>query len=505
MSGFLVIGGGVNGLAAALEIARAGKKVRVLERRDVVGGLSARRKFGEGFEVPGIRHDTNEIRPGLVDSLGLATRGVTMLTEGVPVYACDSGDGIVLHDSAEASREEISRRSKKDADAYVSFRGALARLKPVIEPLLAKVPPRLLPDGVGEMAGMGVLGLKLRGLGRHDMTEVLRAAPMAVADVLREQFQTELISATLAFPAVAGDFVGPWSPGTAAMLILRDSMLVPGVKGGPAAVVDALVKALAEAAGSETIRTKARVTRINVVKGKVTGVTLEGGETIAADVVIASCSPKLAMSELLPPLSLNTHDSASALTIRSRGTLAKIHLGLSEAPSWRGRPGKSFERVRVGGAHLDDLERAFDAAKYRQLPAKPVLDVLVPAGGKPVLSILASAVPYDLTGGWTAASKAALLESVIAMLETASPGIRAQVTASEVLSPVDLESELGIPGGSLHHVERALDQMVFVRPARPFARAATPIEGLFLGSSGCHPGPGVTLAPGVLAARAALG
>lgn len=503
MSGFVVVGAGVNGLAAALELARAGKKVLVLEARDSVGGLSGRRAFGDGFEVPGIRHDTCEIRPALVDSLGLGSRGVELLKEPLPVYACDAGDGLVLHAAPDAAREEIGRHSKKDADAYAAFRGRLARLKPVLEPLLAKLPPHLLPDGMGEMAGMGMLGLKLRGLGRTDMTEILRAAPMCVADWMREQFETEILSSTLAFPAVAGDFAGPWSPGTAAMLLLRETMLVPGVRGGPASVVDALVKALKEAGGE--IRTKAKVARIRVESGRVRGVTLEAGEQIAADAVIAAVSPKLAMGELLPPLSMGANDTSSARVIRSRGTLAKVHLGLSEPAVWRGRPGKSFERAIVGGAHLDDLERAFDAVKYRQLPARPVLDVWMPAGSaKPVLSVLVSAVPRDLEGGWTAAAKAALLESVLAVLETAIPKVRGLVTKSEVLSPADLESEFGVPGGSIHHVERALDQMVFLRPSRAFARAATPVPGLFLGSSGCHPGPGVTLVPGVLAARTAL-
>ena len=498
----VVIGGGVNGLAAALELARSGKKVRVLEARDRVGGLSARRTFGDGFEVPGIRNDTDGIRPALAESLGLTSRGLTLLTEAAPVYSCDAGDGLVLHAGADAAKEEIGRESQKDATAYAAFRERLARLKGVIEPVLAKTPPKLLPEGMGEYKDMGLLGLKLRGLGRQDMTELMRAAPMAVADWMREQFQTEILSATLAFPAVAGDFAGPWSPGTAGVLLLQESMRVPGVAGGPAAVVDALVKALEETKNAE-IRTKARVAKIRLEKGRVKGVTLESGEEIAADIVIAAVSPKVALNDLLPPLSMSAQDTSAARTIRSRGTLAKIHLGLSEPPSWKGRPGKTFERVRVGGSHLDDLERAFDAVKYRSLPAKPVLDVwLPPASKKPVLSIFASAVPGNLDGGWTADAKKKLLDSVLAQLETAAPGLR--VLQSEVLSPMDLESELGIPGGSIHHAERALDQLVFLRPARPFARYATPVEGLFLGSSGSHPGPGVTLAPGVLAARAAM-
>jgi phytoene dehydrogenase-like protein len=503
----VVVGGGVNGLACAVELARAGKKVTVLEQRGHVGGLAARRTFGDGFTVPGIRHDTSEIRPALVESLGLGARGLALLSEHVPVFAAGDGAGLVLHASPDAAREEIKRRSAKDVEAYAGLRGLMAHLRPVLEPLLDRAPPPLLPRGFGETIEMGLMGLKLRGLGPRDMVEVMRAAPMCVADWLREQFETEILSATLAFHAVVGDFVGPWSPGTGAMLIVRDALLVPGAKGGPAAVVDALVKA-AGALGV-TVRTGARVTRIRVEAGRVRGVVLAGGDDVPCDAVVAACSPHAAMNALLPPLALTVRDTEAVRTIRTRGTAAKIHLALAEPPKWKARPSESFERARVGGAHLDDLERAFDATKYRELPARPVLDVWFPpgdrSGGACVASVLVHAVPPDLAGGWTDASKKALLDRALAVLDEAAPGVQEAVKASEVLTPIDIQDELAIPGGSIHHVERALDQMVLMRPARPLARYATPIEGLFLGSSGCHPGPGVTLVPGVLAARALLG
>lgn len=503
---YLVIGAGVNGLACASELAKAGKKVVVLEQRTQVGGLSGRRSFGapaDGFSVPGVRHDTQEIRPALVESLGLQKKGVTLLADFEPLFASDEQSGLVLHGAPEAAREEIAKRSAKDADAYAAFRSLMTHMRKVLDPLVDKPPPPVLPRGMGELFDMGLMGLKLRGMGPRDMVEVMRAAPMCVADWMREQFETELVSATLAFHACVGDFVGPWSPGTAAMLMIREALLVPGVKGGPAAVVDALVATLAEQ-GVE-VRTNAKVGALRVQGTRITGVALEGGEEIAADVVVCACSPKHALGELLPPLVLSTADTASVRTIRSRGTAAKVHLGLRAAPTWRGRPGQSFARVRVGGAHLDDLERAFDAVKYRELADKPVLDIAVSeSNGKPVLSILVHAAPYTLDAGWSETTRNTLLQSVLNVLESHAPGTRDSVVASEVLSPMDIESEFGIPGGSLHHTERALDQMVLMRPARPFARYATPIEGLYVGSSGCHPGPGVTLAPGVLSARAAL-
>lgn len=502
MSNVIVIGGGVNGLAAAVELGKAGKKPLILEARSALGGLSARRTFGEGFSVPGIRHETSEIRPALIDALSLTERGLALLTEHTPIFAPEpEGPGLVIHTQADKAKEELSKRSSKDAEAYAAFRALLGRVRPTIEPLLARSAPPLLPRSLGEMFDMGLMGLKLRGLGRNDMIELLRVMPMCVADWMREQFETEVLSAALSMPAVLGDYAGPWSPGTAAVLILREALIVPGVKGGPAAVAEALIAALGAVGGQS--RTNARVAKIKLAKGRVAGVVLDSGEEIAADVVIAACSPKRAL-DLLPPLTLAMKDQSAARSMRHRGTVAKIHLGLREPISWRARPSEKFERVRIG-AHLDDLERSFDASKYRRLPEKPSLDITVLHQEKPALSIFALGVPHDLDGGWNDDKKSALLENVIRELEVHAPAIRGTISAGEVLSPVDLENEFGLPGGSIHHVERAIDQMVLLRPARPFARYSTPVEGLYLGSSGCHPGPGVTLAPGVLAARAFLG
>jgi phytoene dehydrogenase-like protein len=497
----VVIGAGVDGLACALTLARAGERVLVLEQRAEPGGLSARRTFAPGCAVPGVRHETGSLPAALAAELGLALQRAH-----VPVLALErEGRGLLLHSDPIAARAELAERSPRDAEAYAAFRARLSRARPLLERLVSRPPPPLLPRGTGDALRMGLTGLALRRLGREDLHELLRALPMCVADWMREQFETEVLSATLAFPAVAGDFVGPWSPGTAALLVLREALLEPGVAGGPAAVVDASVSALAAHGGA--LRTGARVARIRVEGRRVRGVVLAGGEDVACERVVAACSPRAALLELLPPLALDVRDTTAARAIRSRGTAAKVHLALREPAAWAARPGERFDHVRIG-AHLDDLERAFDAVKYRKLPARPVLDVRASAAepghdAAEVLSVLVHAVPRDLDVGWTAPAHAALLDTVLAVLDQHAPGLRASVVASEVLTPADLEAEYGLPGGSLHHVERGLDQML-LRPARPFARHATPIEGLFLGSSGCHPGPAAIAMPGVLAARAAL-
>lgn len=509
MTDAVVVGGGVNGLACAVQLARSGRKVVVLEARDALGGLSGRRAFADGFAVPGIRHSTQGLRMPMVQALGLTAHGLIRHGQAPAVLTVEAdGPGLLLPGSVADAQGEIAQRSKKDADAYGQMHAFMQRVRRVMEPLLNTSPPPLLPRGVGDALDVALLGVRLRGLGARDMVELLRALPMCVADLVREWFETEIVSATLAMPAVLGDFVGPWSPGTGAMFLLERALEGPGVKGGPAAVVDALVKAAQ--AHQVTLRTSTRVTGFRIKDGRVAGVTLDGGEQLDAPVVVAACHPKHALLELLAPLTMPMHATEAARTMRCRGTVAKVHLGLKSPVTWKSRPQMQPQHVQVG-AHLDELERAFDAVKYRQMATQPVLDITVPtvedptlaSGDRQVLSIMVSGVPANLEGGWTDQARQQLLERTLAVLELHAPGVGALVEAHEVLSPADLEQQYGAVGGSLHHVERALDQMVLMRPARPFAQGRTPVPGLLLGSSGCHPGPGVTLAPGMLAARAA--
>jgi phytoene dehydrogenase-like protein len=484
MSDVIVIGAGVNGLACAAELARAGHAITVLEQRAVVGGLCAARDFGS-FTVPGVRHDTTELRPAAATALGLELERAPV---HAPIYGA-SKNGLILHH--DPARTELSH---KDATAYSALRKRLTQLGPLLDGLLSGPAPRLLPSDLGEAFDLGKLALALRLQGRTDMLELLRVAPMCAGDFLREHFDSEILSATLALPAVLGDFVGPWSAGTSAMLLLQQALAVPDLVGGPAAVVSALQRTLSK--GGVTIRTQTKVGRLVINNGACNGVVLTSGETLRADAVVACCSPRTALLALLPRGALLLADKQAAQNIRARASVAKVHLGLSAWPLWNGRS-EHFTRVRIG-ATLDDLERAFDAVKYKRVADKPALDMALSEGpgGTCILSIMAFGVPYE------AEDDNQILNNVLNVLEAEAPGLRGEVRASEVLCPKTLEAEYGVSGGNLHHVERALDQMLFLRPALPFARNTTPIPGLFLGSSGTHGGPGLTLTPGLLAARA---
>jgi phytoene dehydrogenase-like protein len=531
----IVIGAGQNGLAAGARLAAAGRKVAVLERRGAVGGLAGAVEIHPGYRVPGILHDEGRVSPRAAARLGLERHGLAW-RDAPPVFLAEAGGpGILVPGAgttasrgygdggngsagsarreggmATAAAGEIGARSRRDAAAWLRYRAFLDKLRPLLDSVMSSPPPPLSPASAGDLWELARRGARLWRHGRRDTLELLRVAPMCVADYLDELFETPLLVAGLAAPAVIGTWAGPWSAGTNTNLLLAEA--VPGgrLAGGPAALVAALERA-ARAAGAE-IRTAAEVVRLHVENGRAAGVTLASGERLDAATVIATCDPKRAFLELIAPGTLPIRIEEEYRRIRARGTAAKVHLALSGALELAARPGQAFEHIRIGGGHVDDLERAFDAVKYREVSPRPHLEIRVPSVADPglapaghhVVSILASYAPHDVAGGWTEQRRADFLESVLATLERHAPDVRRLIVAQELLTPADLEARYALTGGQLHHGEPALDQLLVMRPTPSAARYATSVPGLYLGGSGSHGGGGVTFTPGLLAAAAAL-
>lgn len=499
----VVIGAGHNGLVAALQLARRGRRVAVFEARDVAGGLCAPREFHPGYRAPGLWHDTAGFRARVADELDLDSHGLAFRdSEPAVLAAGGDGPGLLL------SEAEIAATSAHDAEAWAELRGFVDRVRGFVRSVLDAPPP---PLDVSSLSGLWQLarrGLALRRLGRDDMTELMRAAPMCVADWLGERFETPALGAALALPGVQSTFMGPWSAGSAINLLFSECAADRSVAGGPAALAEALLAACREQ--EVEVRTGAAVARIRTANGRVTGITTAAGEDVDADVVAASCDPKRALLELLEPGRLPLDVEESLRVVRARGTTAAVLLALDGPLEFRGREGAAIERTRVAGGTVDELERAFDAVKYRRFSERPALDVRVPTvedsslapAGHHVVSILASFAPREPDGGWSAERKQALGAAIIERLAESAPSLPDRIVAGTVLTPADLERDYGLTGGHLHHGEHALDQMLFMRPAPSCAHYRTPVDGLFLCGSGSHPGGGVTGVPGSLGAAA---
>lgn len=502
----VVIGGGHNGLVTAILAAKRGKKVVLVEKRKTLGGLAASDEFHPGFKTPGVLHDTTTLRPWVVKDLGLKAHGLQFRADEAPVFNPGvEGRGLLLWRDAKRAAEELAPLSSKDVKAYENYRAFLGRTTPFFARVFDDFPPDLVgmsPSGLWDMLRQAVA---LRRLGKTDMMDILRIAPMCVADWLNEWFETDLLKATLTGPAIFGSFTGPWSPGTNANLLLAETFNSVPVVGGPQALVKALVAA-AKAAGVE-IRTETEVERVLLNGKTVEGVKIKNGAAIVAVRVAAACDPKQLFLKLMEPTALTYGFEHNIASIRSRGTTAKVTLALSALPQWRQRPGLKAEYIRTGET-FDQMEKAFDFVKYKEMSTRPLLDMYLPTleapelapPGQHVLSILAHFAPVDLKGGWTEAKRTELYDNVIRTLEEYAPGVKQLIIGLQLLTPADLERDYNLSGGHVFHGEHAADQL-FIRPTPECARYATPFEGLFLCGSGAHPGGGITGAPGAFASR----
>ena len=501
----IVVGGGHNGLTAAALLARAGRRVLLLERRPFVGGLAAAEEFHPGYRSPGLLQDSTGVRAGVISALDLTRHGLVMRSRRPDILALGDGDAaLVLHGEPRRAAQELERRSAQDARRYLEYHAFLERIRGVLADFLDRPPLDLIGLEALDYRDLLVRGLRLRRLGRSTMMELLRLPPMSVADWLDEWFEDDLLKAALGLPAVSGTFMGPRSPGSNLNLLLGEGAAGAGVVGDGPMVVGALERAARHS--GVMIRTAAQVERIVVESGRVRGVAVAGGERIDAPVVAASCDPKHALLDLLTAGSITCRLAQRIGQLRTRGTTAQVLLALGAPPRFAARPDIPVERARTGGS-LDQIERAFDAVKYETMAEQPILEIHVPSGlaprGHAVVSVLVHFVPYAPRSGWDDSARARLADGVISQLERHAPGLAGAVVACDVLGPADVEARYGISGGQIHHVEHGLDQLL-VRPTPECVRYRTPVAGLYLCGSGCHPGGGLTCAPGQLAAQVIL-
>ena len=500
----VVIGGGHNGLTAACLLAIKGKHVAIVEKRDTLGGLAAPVEFEPGFRSAGVWHGTGNVSESVMSSLGLES---LVRNEPSTVYAFDEpGRFAPISGPVDRAAFGITQHSPSDGKQYARYRAFMNRIRPVLSRFLTHRPFNFLE--VEQEATVEALtrALGLRRLGAQDMVEFLRVAPMPVADFLNEYFESEFIKGALAMDALLGTFGAPRAPGTTTNLMMHESIAGQSVKGGSLALTEALISRAQEL--GVQVMSGHRVSKILVEGKSARGVELEDGTVIEATAVSASCNPKTVLLDLLPVAAL-THTTEQRISnFRTRGTTAHLLLAVDGPVSFQGvSDEQNLCHARIAPT-LDYVEKAFDPIKYDQYPDEPVLDVSIPTidnpdlapGGKSVVSVLVSYVPYDLSGGWTGDAKKALTKNVVDIISRFAPGLEQKIVASKFMSPVDLEEEYGLTGGNLHHGEPGLDQVV-VRPIPECFNYTTPVHGLTLCGSGTHPGGTVSCMAGALAAR----
>jgi phytoene dehydrogenase-like protein len=512
----LVIGGGVNGLVAAILLARGGRKVTVIEQRPEIGGAAVTRELAPGFRVPAAAHDVGPVRADVVRDLDLARHGLEFIARHAWMTALDGhGRAATLWHDPVRTAEGLRAFSAADAERWPAFVAARARLGRVVASVFPDTPPSIDRPAPRELWRLLQTARQFRALGEQDGYRLLRWGPMPVADLVHEHVETPFVAAALAGDGILGSMLGPWSAGSGLLFLLQAANDVAGdprlvwPKGGPGALTEALRRA-ADQAGV-VVTTGARVCGILTDGGRVRGVRLADGRTLDAASVVSGIDPKTTYG-FCDPMALPSEVRWRARHYRTAGTLAKVNLALSSLPVVPGADREQLATKLRIAPDIDFMERAFDAVKYGRYSEAPWLEAVIPSLADPslapqgshVLSVYAQYAPHTLREGSWHVERAGLLDAVLTTLDRAMPGIRAMVVASEVLTPADLETEWGLAGGHIHHGELALDQLFTMRPLLGWSQYRTPVDGLWLCGAGTHPGLGLTGGSGANAAREIL-
>jgi phytoene dehydrogenase-like protein len=515
----IVIGGGHNGLVNAAYLAKAGKKVVVLERRHVLGGAAVTEEIIPGFLFSECSYVVSLLRPEIIRELDLPRHGLEILPLDGTFSPMPSGDYLWRMNDHAKSIREIRRHSRVDAEAYDEFSKMMTPMCRFVKPLLSMIPPDPTTLSPRDLKKLHFLLQRFRALSSDERYTLVQLMTMSSADFLDQWFETDVLKATMSASGIIGTFLGVRSPGTAYVLLHHYMGEIDGAfrswgfsRGGTGAISNSIASAAREA-GAE-IRTKAPVGKILAKNGRATGVVLQSGEEISANVVSSSVDPHLTFEKFLEPGELPREFLEAVRRYKFRGSSGKVNLALDALPDFRCLPGPG---AHLRGAisispSLDYMERAYDDAKYGHYSRRPYIDMVIPSltdpsvapPGKHVLSCFVQYAPYKLAEGTWDKQREAFGDNVINTLSEFAPNIKSIIIGRQVLTPLDLEREFGLTQGNIFQGELSLEQLFFLRPVPGWAYYHTPIDNLYMCGSATHPGGGIMGANGRIASQVIL-
>ena len=519
----VIVGGGHNGLTAAAYLARAGRRVLVLERRHVLGGAAVSEELHPGFTFSVCSYVVSLFRPHIIRELELVRHGLEIIPLECSFLPLPDGRSLYRSSDPHETRREIARFSPRDAEVYPEFGLAMTRLARVAKELIDRPAPDPTSFHPRELSRLLRLGRGLAELDCELRYLELKLMTASAVDFLDLWFESDVLKAPMSVSGIIGTFLGVRSPGTAYVLLHHYMGEIDGAfrawgfsKGGTGRVSLALASA-ASAHGAE-ILTGSPVERIVVSpQGRATGVVLEGGDEIEARAVLSAVDPHRTFLGLVGEERLDPEFVRRLRRFRLNGSSGKVNLAVDRLPEFSCRPGDGphlLGDIAIAPG-IDYLERAYDQAKYGDYSSRPYLNVVIPSlvdpsvapPGQHVVSCFVQYAPYALREGAAAwpTQREAFGDAVVDTLAEYCPGLRESILYRQVLTPWDLEQEFGLTHGDIFHGMLGLDQLAFLRPVPGHARYRTPVRDLWLCASGAHPGGGVMGAPGELAAKALLG
>ncbi|MCG8417248.1 MAG: NAD(P)/FAD-dependent oxidoreductase [Proteobacteria bacterium] len=517
----IVIGGGHNGLVCAAYLAKAGRRVLVLERRYVLGGAAVTEELYPGFKYSVCSYVVSLLRPHIIRDLELARHGLEILPLECSFSPHIDGPGLVRWPDPEQTRREIAAYSQRDADIYPLFGRAMMQIARWVKPIIDMVPPDPTSFRLGQVRDLFHLGRRIRDLDDQTLARLVKMMTMSAADFLDEWFESDALKAPMSVSGIIGTYLGVRSPGTAYVLLhhymgeIDGAFRAWGLSRGGTGQISLAIASAARSLGVE-IRTEAPVAKILIDDKTASGVVLEDGTEYRAKAVVSAVDPHRTFLGLVGFEHLDDDFVAQVRRFRMRGSSGKVNLALDRLPDFTCRPGDGLHvRGDIAVApSMEYLERAYDEAKYGMYSRRPYLNVVIPSltdpsvapPGKHVMSIFVQYAPYHLADGaemWTD-KREQFGDTVVETLAEYCPGLKEAILHRQVLTPWDLEQEMGLTEGNIFHGELGLEQLFFLRPVPGWARYRTPIRRLWMCGSGTHPGGGVMGAPGALAAQTLL-
>jgi len=516
----VIIGAGHNGLVCAFYLARAGLKVRIVERRDVVGGAAVTEEFYPGFRNSVASYTVSLLQPKVIADMRLADHGYRVIERPISNFLPqDDGGYLKLGGGLERTQAEFSKFSTRDAEALPAYYDALETVAEVLRGLALKAPPnvgegfRTLVDGALQGRGLAKLSLEQK-------RDVLDLFAKSATSFLGQWFESEAVKAAFGFDAVVGNYASPDTPGSAYVLLHHVFGEVNGKKGawghsvgGMGAITQIMAKVCHDL-GVE-ISLESPVSKVLVDGGKVGGVRLESGEEIAASRVIANVGPKILYERMFADADLPADFRRRMKGFKAGSGTFRMNVALSELPRFTSlpEPGEHHQSGVIIAPTLAYMDRAFISSKVNGWSEQPIVEMLIPSTvddslappGQHVASLFCQQFAPELPDGrdWDAEEGKAA-DTIIDTVERFAPGFRASIIGRQMLSPKGLERKFGLAGGDIMHGNMTLDQLWSARPVLGHGSYRGPVKGLYMCGAGAHPGGGVTGAPGHNCAHAVL-
>jgi len=521
----IVIGAGHNGLVCAWYLARAGLRVCVLERREVVGGAAVTETFHPGFRNSVAAYTVSLLNPKVIRDMDLASQGLRIVERPLANFL-PLDDARYLKVGAGRTAAEVAKFSPRDAARLDAYAARLEAAADLLRELVLQTPPNRLEGGwlaaLPELIKAGRLGNRVRKLSLDSQRDLLDLFTKSAGELLDGWFESDPIKAAYGFDSVVGNYASPYAPGSAYVLLHHVFGEVNGKKGawghaigGMGAITQAMARAV-RARGAE-IRTGCAVREVLLAQGRASGVVTDTGERIEARAVVSNLNPRLLYTSLVDPAALPPIFLRRMQAWRCGSGTFRMNVALSELPDFSCLPGRTAAEHHGSGIimapSLRYMERAYHDARASGWAREPIVEMLIPSTldatlappGQHVASLFCQHVAPELPDGasWDA-HRDEVADLMIATVDRYAPNFRRSVLGRQVLSPLDLERTFGLVGGDIFHGALGLDQLFCARPMLGHADYRGPLAGLYTCGSGTHPGGGVTGAPGHNAAREIL-